>query len=59
MTLTKPIYTTRELAELFSVQPLTIDTWRKQGKITALKLGGTKTVRFTADAVHQFIAANQ
>jgi hypothetical protein len=40
MTLTKPIYTTRELAELVQHKPLTIDTWRKQRKIAALKLGG-------------------
>ena len=37
--LSRKYYTTKELAELFNVTPLTIRHWIKDGKLRAFKMG--------------------
>ncbi len=50
----KEVFTTSELAEMFSVTPRTISRWRKSGRLPAMRLARS-IVRFGREAVEQFI----
>lgn len=47
-------YSTRQLAELLSVHPMTITKWIANGKLDSVKIG--KSRRVPADAVVKMIA---
>jgi excisionase family DNA binding protein len=47
-------YSTKQLAELLSVHPMTISKWIANGKLDSVKIG--KSRRVSADAVAKMIA---
>ena len=55
MTFSKPVFTTREIAAMLSVTPSTVDKWRQEGRLQAVKLSGSKTVRITPDSLEKFL----
>ena len=57
-TQSKEIFTTPEVAEMFSVVPATVDKWRKSGRLHGLKLSHNQ-VRFSREAITEFIATEQ
>lgn len=50
----KKYYSTKQLAELLSVHPMTISKWIGSGKLESVKIG--KSRRVSADAVAKMIA---
>jgi excisionase family DNA binding protein len=48
-------YTTVEVAEILKVAESTVSSWVKSGKLKAVKLGGTKTVRISEQALNDLL----
>lgn len=42
MDFNEPTYTTEEVAKHYHVKPITVQRWVREGKITALNLGGRR-----------------
>lgn len=48
-------YTPAEVADILKVAECTINTWVKSGKLKAVKLGGTKTIRISEQALNDLL----
>lgn len=55
VSLSKPVYTNREAAELFGVQPQTLRRWRQKGMIGFSKNG--KTILYSEEDIRNFLNA--
>jgi len=52
------LFSTRQVAQMFSVSSQTVDRWRKRGELKSVIIG-LGHPRFTRQAVNEFIAANE
>lgn len=52
-------YTVSEIADVFKVTEGTVSEWARKGRIGAIKVGGTKTVRVSEDDLNKFLADNR
>lgn len=52
-------YTTFEVAEILKVSESTVSEWIRKGRIGAVKIGGTKTIRVSEDDLKKFLADNR
>jgi excisionase family DNA binding protein len=53
------MYTVREVAEMFGVNPNTVRTWIRHDKIEAITLGTRAGYRITQDALDRFIQSRK
>jgi excisionase family DNA binding protein len=52
-------YTISEVAEILKVTQGTVSEWVRKGKIGAIKVGGTKTVRISEEDLKRFCDENR
>ena len=52
-------YTTFEVAEILRVSEGTIREWVNKGKLNAVRLGGTKTIRISEEDLERFLSQNK
>ncbi|WP_312048160.1 helix-turn-helix domain-containing protein [Anaerotignum sp.] len=52
-------YTVSEIGDMFKVSRDTVSEWIRKGKIGAVKIGGTKTVRISESDLNKFLADNR
>ncbi len=55
---TQELFSTKQVAQMFSVSPQTVDRWRKSGELRAFVFG-LGHPRYTRQAVNDFIEANE
>lgn len=55
MTITKELFTRKDIAELCQVSPLTVIRWEQSGKLPAIRLGAA-SVRYKRADVENFLA---
>lgn len=55
------LHTRKEVAEIFRVDPRTVERWLKSGKMSGYKLGSGKTApwRITMVEINKFLARNK
>jgi len=52
-------YTVSEIAQILKVTEGTVSEWVRKGRIGAIKVGGTKTIRVGEDDLNKFLADNR
>ncbi|MGE4213178.1 MAG: helix-turn-helix domain-containing protein [Anaerotignaceae bacterium] len=52
-------YTVAEVASILKVAECTVSDWVRKGKLGAIKIGGTKTVRISDEDLKQFCEENR
>ncbi|MDD3394521.1 MAG: helix-turn-helix domain-containing protein [Anaerotignum sp.] len=52
-------YTASEIAEILKVTKGTVSEWLREGRMGAVKIGGTKTIRVSEDDLNKFLADNR
>ena len=52
-------YTTFEVAVVLKVSEGTVRDWIRKGKLGAIKIGGTKTVRISDEDLRRFCEGNR
>jgi len=52
-------FTVEELSKILKVKPATIQGWVREGRLTGLRIGGNRLLRFTQNDIDRFLESTR